>query len=75
MKVETNFDVGQEVWAIYQGCIGGKWVWLTDRKPREIIAKGDFILLQNWCGKWFFSGEIFLTREEADAECQRRNNE
>lgn len=84
MRIDTKFDIGQVVWCITRDN-SNEWVLVEDGTRKccfevesiEVYgASGQHIEYQIGIGSWGQSEEdCFPTKEESQAECDRRNGE
>lgn len=84
MRIDTKYDVGQTVWLIEkcysQSEDGTECVWgVAGHMTFDNIIYGEgFILYGNMgeeCWDTEDEADLFPTKEEAQAECDRRNGE
>jgi hypothetical protein len=72
MKIETKFDVGQEVWLV-----GWELLGISSYRVRRIITStdkcgGQSICYYNTMGETADESDLFPTRAAALAEIERR---
>lgn len=68
--VELKFDANQKV---YEIALGGKWVVYDPQEVRGAQVWGCHDISFCINNKWIKQSELFATKEEAQAECDRRN--
>ena len=80
MRIDTEFDIGDEVWLIYRG-IGttGKYEVIGPKQIEyiEVQIGNDCDIYENyecedWCG-FFSPDELFKTREAAEITADALN--
>lgn len=89
MQINTKYDIGQEVWLIKQGfkkceccqsSLYDKWIvsgkdtveTLTVQRTITDFSITEYGLFDNYARK---EADLYATKEEAQAECDRRNQQ
>ena len=79
MKIETKFNVGDEVWVVERSYGDIKYyakrafVWAIKINVYEKEKANIGYCLRGYYGRCFYDNELFATEDEAEFECIRLN--
>ena len=91
MEIKTKFNIGDKIWVIALSFNEQKDDFEWKVEPTERIIKRIGVCFDDdetveityhtqysdgsWCISYYNEKSVFATREQAQAECDRRNNE
>mgnify|MGYP007001763739 CR=1 FL=1 len=79
MKIETKFDVGDEVWVVERSYAENKYyanssiIWMLNINVYVKEKANIGYCLRDYYGRCFYDNELFPTEDEAEFECIRLN--